>query len=266
MDDWERSNVGGLPIYRAAAFATLPGVAQGFTTRLGGVSKPPYAALNLGSHVEDTAADVQTNRCRLWNALSFAEAEVALAEQVHGRNVVRVSKGGPPVPDADALISDTPHLLLLLFFADCVPIYLIDPVMRAIGLVHAGWRGTAAGIVAGTVQAMQEQFGSQPASCLAAIGPCIGGESYEVGVDVADQFRDKVSVASGDILRLRDAVTQTYSLNLRQVILDQLLCAGLPAENIAICQEDTFCNKRDFFSYRRDGRRTGRMAAYLALT
>ena len=241
--------------------AWLPRVVQGFTTRHGGVSEAPYDSLNLGGHVGDVPASVQANRHRLWADLGFAEAQV---EQVHGDRVARVTAGGAPVPSVDALITDTPGLLLLLFFADCVPIYLYDPAHKAVGLAHAGWRGTAANIAARTMANMAEELGSKPGDCLAAVGPSIGAESYEVGPEVADQFRSMPAARATNVILPRSEFGGTYSLNLRAVIFQQLLHTGLPASAIAVCDEDTFRNKRDFFSYRRDGT-TGRMGAFLGI-
>ncbi len=265
MAQWKRRAVGDLPIHQATTLTWLPGVVQGFTTRQGGVSKPPYDTLNLGGHVGDAPAEVQANRQRLWADIGCRENQVAFAEQVHGSAVATVTTGGPPVLGADALVTDTPDVLLMMLYADCVPIYLVDPVARAVGLIHSGWRGTVAGIVGNTMRTMQEQFGSRPESCLAAVGPCIGGESYEVGRDVADQFRGMISLSSANALFPRDEFAGTYSLNLRQIIFAQLLSVGFRAEYVNVSPEDTFRNKRDFFSYRRDGKQTGRMAAFLAL-
>jgi len=254
MAEWQKHTLGDLPTFQATAIAAVPGIVQGFSTRQGGVSAAPYDSLNLGSHVGDNLRDVLVNRQRVWANLGFTESEVALAEQVHGDGigVVKVGTGGQPLPGVDALVTDLPHLLLMLFFADCVPVYLVDPKRRAIGLVHAGWRGAAADITGKTVQKIAEEFGSEPSSCLAAIGPCIRGESYEVGPEVAAQFAP------------HSAISGASHLDLRQVIFRQLLAAGLPTEAIAVSDEDSFQNKQDFFSYRRDGI-TGRMAAFLGM-
>ena len=115
------------------------------------------------------------------------------------------------------------------------------------------------------VLSLRENYGSRPGSCLAAIGPCIGGESYEVGPEVADQFRRLDSVRFANAVVPRNEFAGTYNLNLRQVIYSQLLSAGLRAEYVSVSSEDTFRNRRDFFSFRRDGASTGRMAGYLAL-
>ena len=246
--------------------AWLPRITQGFTTRRGGVSLAPYESLNLGASVGDDAAQVLANRRRVWHDLEISEQQVVLAEQVHGDRVAVVSAGAgqAPVAGADALVTSTPDLLLMLLFADCVPVYLVDPVRKVIGLAHAGWRGTAANIAGKTLRTMTEEFGSAASGCFAAIGPCIGEGSYEVGAEVADLFRSLPSARASNVVTPRSEIGGTYNLNLRAVVFGQLLYAGIPAGSIAVCDEDTFRNKRDFFSYRRDGE-TGRMAAFLAL-
>ncbi len=246
--------------------AWLPRITQGFTTRRGGVSIAPYDSLNLGAHVGDHPDQVQANRRRVWQELGVTENQVALAEQVHGSEVAVVSEGtgAAPAARADALVTNTPDLLLMLLFADCVPVYLVDPVRRVAGLAHAGWRGTAVNIAGKTLQTMVREFGCVPSACFAAVGPSIGEGSYEVGAEVADQFRSLPGARASTVVTPRSEISGTYNLNLRAVIFGQLLYAGLPAGAIAVCDEDTFRNKRDFFSYRRDGV-TGRMAAFLRI-
>lgn len=266
MANWTRTQIGELPIYQAKTISWLPGVVQGFTTRQGGVSQAPYDTLNLGAHVEDVPADVHTNRLKLWEALEFSEDRVAMAEQVHGDQVAVVQEDNQfLVPGADALITNVSNTLLMMLYADCVPVYLFDPVTRSIGLVHAGWRGAVAGVVGKAVAAMRENFGVTPRTCLAAIGPCIGADNYEVGPEVAAQFAQMVAQQSSVIMVPRNEFTGTFNLNLRQAVFAQLLQAGVRAEYVAVNDEDTWRNKRNFFSHRRDGAQTGRMAAYLAL-
>jgi len=266
MTGWRKQPIGDLPLYQAKTMAWLPRIVQGFTTRRGGVGAAPYDTLNLGAHVGDAPATVEANRARVWSDLGFEAGQVALAEQVHGDRVavVRGATGPVPVPGADALVTDVPDVLLMLLFADCVPVYLVDPARKAIGLAHAGWRGTEANIAAQTVKAMAEEYGTLPSSCLAAIGPSIGGDSYEVGPEVADRFRTLPGSRAANVVMPRNEMTGTYTLNLRAVVFLQLLSAGLKAGSIAVCDEDTFRNKRDFFSYRRDGA-TGRMGAFLGM-
>ena len=247
--------------------AWLPRVTQGFTTRKGGVSLAPYESLNLGVHVGDEPAQVLTNRRRVWHDLGVTEEDVVLAEQVHGDKVAVVTSGSglTPMVGADALVTDTPGLLLMLFFADCVPVYLVDPVKKVVGLAHAGWRGAAANIAGKTLQAMTQEYGCAPSVCFAALGPSIGEASYEVGPEVADRFRSLPGARASNVVLPRSDLGGTYTLNLRAVIFGQLLAAGVTAGAIAVCDEDTFRNKRDFFSYRRDGAATGRMAGFLGI-
>ncbi len=247
--------------------AWLPRIVQGFTTRRGGVSAAPYDSLNLGVHVGDNLAQVSANRRRVWHDLGVLESQVALAEQVHGCEVAVVSAGSGTVPiaGADALVTNTPGLLLMLLFADCAPVYLVDPTKKVVGLAHAGWRGTAANIAGRTMAAMTAEFGCLPGGCFAAIGPSIGEGSYEVGPEVADRFRSLPGARAANVVTPRSEISGTYNLNLRAVLFAQLLYAGIPAGSIAVCDEDTFRNKRDFFSYRRDGVSTGRMAGFLGI-
>jgi YfiH family protein len=269
MAGWKRRAIGDLPLYQATTLSWLPNLVQGFTTRNGGVSAAPYDTLNLGAHVGDTAETVRVNRERVCMDLGFTSSQLALAEQIHGDGVGQVTEPtAAPLPGIDALMTDVPNVMLLMLYADCAPIYLFDPLRRAIGLVHAGWRGTAANIVAKTVKAMQQTYDINPRQCIAAIGPCIGGDSYEVGTEVADQFRNFAgghNAGASTAVFPKDEMTGTYLVNLRQILYMQLLAAGLTAEAIAVCDEDTFRNRRDFFSYRREGSKTGRMAAFMAL-
>ena len=268
MTGWRKQPIGDLPLYQAKTLAWLPRVTQGFTTRKGGVSAGPYDSLNLGASVGDDLAQVTANRRRVWHDLGIAEVNVALAEQVHGDKVevVAAGSGAVPVAGADALVTDTPGLLLFLMFADCVPVYLVDPVRKVVGLAHAGWRGTASNIAAKTMQTMTAEFGCVPSACFAAVGPSIGESSYEVGPEVADLFRSLPGARASNVVIPRSDLGGTYTLNLRAVIFGQLLYAGLPAGAIAVCDEDTYRNKRDFFSFRRDGAAAGRMAGFLGIT
>lgn len=174
----------GLVWYRFAGPG--PAFEHALVTRLGGVSAPPFAALNLGSTVGDDPAAVAENHHRLWDALALSPEQVVSPHQVHGKRVAQVStaRGGCVIAETDAFITATPGLALLLRFADCTPVLLYDAMQRAAGLIHAGWRGVAAGVVPATVQAMTGAFGTRPATLWAGIGPAIGPEHYEVGREV----------------------------------------------------------------------------------
>jgi YfiH family protein len=234
------------------------GFLHAYSVRSGGTSEPPYHSLNLGDHVGDAPERVGRNR-----AIFSAEAGVSperwvTAEQVHGSEVACVdeSDAGRKIPGVDALVTATPDLSLVLFFADCASVLLADPARRAIGLAHAGWRGTAARIAEKTAAAMAEAFGSRPGDLRAAVGPRIGPCCYEVGGEVADalgEWEGAVRERGGS--RFADLGAANRA---------QLKAAGLREENVFVSPLCAACEAESFLSDRRDGR-TGRMAALLML-
>lgn len=162
------------PYYTFDTLATEDGVLHAVFTRQGGVSAPPYASLNASSSIGDDPAAVRQNRDRVLAALGRSRAGLVMAGLVHGVDVARVDAatpgqalegGGRYIPHVDALVTDDPAVTLLVTAADCAQVFLIDPQRRAVALAHAGWRGTAAGVLATTVRAMRVHFGSDPASC-----------------------------------------------------------------------------------------------------
>ncbi len=255
-----RTEAGGVIYYRFAALAAERGLRHGFFTRLGGVSAAPYATLNVGASVGDDPEAVAVNRGRCFAALGLGEEQVITPFQVHGTRVVRVGSAdrGRSIADADGVLSDERGVALFLRFADCVPIVLYDRERPAIGLVHAGWRGTLDGIAGEAVRAMQAHFGSRPQGLWAGIGPAIGPCCYEVGADLLEQFASRFGpgVVAGPkpgarLLNLPGA----NALALREAGVEQICQAGL-------C---TACHTGEFFSHRREGGRTGRLAALVAL-
>lgn len=236
------------------------GVLHGITTRQGGVSRPPYASLNLGLHVGDVPAAVKVNRAKLGAALGDMRRPQVYLQQVHGGDVFHVTeppdRTAEPLP-GDALITARTDVFLVLLFADCVPVLFYDPIERAVGVAHGGWRGLAAGILGHTVQAMQRAFGSRPDRIQAAIGPHIGVCCYEVSEDVADQF---ASVPRA--IRL-DKDGHRF-LNLARVARAQLTEAGLDPDNVSTSAACTSCFTDVYFSHRAEGT-TGRMAAAIGL-
>ncbi|MGO8671336.1 MAG: peptidoglycan editing factor PgeF [Capsulimonadaceae bacterium] len=255
---WGREDRGGLVIAVSNTLRALPGVTHGYTTRTGGISGVPYESLNLGGHVGDTTENVAANRMRLLNALGIDADSVVTAEQVHGNSVAVADNAGPIAARVDSLITQRRGLLLLLMFADCVPIYIVDPVRSAIGLAHSGWRGTAANIVQCTLAAMEREYGTRPANTLVAIGPAIAGVSYEVDIAVAGHF------SAVESLSRHPTRPNRYCLDLRGVIAGQAIDYGVPSTHVSVSDDDTFADGDSFFSFRRDGV-TGRNAAFLAL-
>jgi polyphenol oxidase len=271
QQSWQRVQRAGVKFHAASSLSSMPGLTHGFTTRDGGVSQGSYSILNMGSHVGDDIDSVMENRRIVAEATGFNADSMATAEQVHGAEAAVVSEPGGPVMGADALLTQVPGILLTLMFADCVPIFLFDPVCRVVGLVHSGWKGTEADIVGATISEMNKAFGCLPAHCIAAIGPCIGFDRYEVSRDVASRFRNVSvcrDVGSSPVVLPYNDYKGTYLLNLRRVVFQQLIAAGVGIGAIAVSDECTFDNHREFYSHRRDGvagLSTGRMAAVIGL-
>lgn len=231
-------------------------------TRHGGVSAPPFNALNVSYSVGDDPAVVVENRRRCAAALQVALGSTITAGLVHGATVARIdalpeerlADGSRIARDVDALITDRPGHALLITAADCLQVLLFDPRQRAIGLAHAGWRGLVAAVLGATARAMRDAYGSDPAALLAGIGPGLG--------PCCAAFTDPSRELPAHFHRY----IHDRHVDLWAVARDQLLAAGLhPAhiEQHAIC---TVCHRARFFSHRGDRGRTGRFAAIIALT
>lgn len=248
-------------------------VINAVSTRFNGVSKPPFDGLNLALHVGDEEKCVLENRRLFCEGLGLDAAKMTTCRQVHGNNIACITADdigagafslSDTVPDTDALITNVKNVPLTLFFADCTPIMIYDPDTHAIGVAHGGWRGTVAAIAFHTVKAMAQAFGTQPHRCLASIGPSIGPCCYEIGDEVAEQFK-KVFLDAADLILRRDEQTGRQHLDLWQANALMLHRAGLRAENIDMADTCTCCSSDVFFSYRADGGKTGRIAALMAL-
>lgn len=237
----------------------LSGFRHGFTTRDGGVSDPPYDRLNLGGAVGDDPARVAEN----WRLLEAATGlRFARVRQVHGARVLAVSAPCEPADEADAVLSTAEGVAACVSVADCVPILLADPGTGAVAAVHAGWRGTLAGIAAEGVRALERQAGAPPSRLLAAIGPSIGPCCYEVSEDVAARFRDELS---GDVVRTPSAGGAARPhVDLWAANRWVLARAGVPADRVQVLGCCTSCERDRFFSHRRDAGRTGRQMAFIA--
>lgn len=270
IPNWYRIEAGGVKYYQAWHLHASGIVSHGFSTRVGGVSASPYDSFNLSLNVDDDPENVLANRRAFATALGVDAKRIVVPNQVHSNIVRRVTEfdagvgalnHSSAIPDTDALITNIPNLPLALSFADCVCIFFVDPVNHAIGVAHAGWRGTVEGIVIETVEAMVKEFGTDPKQLLAAVSPSIGRHCYNVGEDVAKQF---YKLFPEEERVLSQASTDKWHLDLKIANLILLNRAGLDDRNIAVSEECTSCNKDEFFSYRRDGL-TGRMGGWLAL-
>lgn len=283
-EGWTEHKAGGLRILQASALTKISWLVHGFSTRPGGVSSlRGENVLNLGFAEWDTKENVKENRRRFQSALGAEALELAALSQIHS-DVVHVFEVPPASPcRGDASATNRPGLLLAVQTADCVPILLVDAKNRAVAAVHAGWRGTLQRIVSKAIGKMQMQFGTRPADLLAAIGPSIGGCCYEVGTEVASEFRSQFPNASDwfDELRTGDEPNPLQWLNMappghqpppKNVLLDlrkanraQLLEAGVSAENISVSDLCTSCRRDLFFSYRKEAGATGRLLSVIGI-
>ena len=259
-------------LLRFPGLGGLPGIAHAVSGRSGGVSRPPYATLNLGLHVGDRPEAVIENRRRLAEALGAELAALCFAEQVHGAEVARVGPAergrgahaqADALPGADALVSDMPGAWLVILVADCVPILLADPKRGVVGAAHAGWRGSVQGIAARTVDAMRASYGSEPADLWAAIGPSIGPADFEVGPEVAAAFAMAFPDACDAILR--PGVGDRSRVDLWAANRIQLERAGLDPAHIELSGLSPPADLDRCFSHRAEAGRTGRFAAAISV-
>ena len=248
----------------------LQSVHHGFSTRKGGVSKPPFDSLNLGVSRGDESACVLENYGRICAALHVDAKRIVLSQQTHSANVREVTEADAgkgllqqrDYTDVDALITNVPMLPLTVFSADCGIITLYDPIRKAIGAVHAGWRGCAAGIVEKTVQSMTSTYGSQPGDVLAAIGPCIGQCCFETDADVPEAMRAALGADAEPYFEKRGA---KWHIDLAGLNRQWLLRAGVTPEHIDACGLCTACRPDLFWSHRKMGEARGAQVAVIAL-
>lgn len=267
---FKENNVNGLVYYTIPSFEDTGLVRHGFSSRLGGVSTGECASLNLGFKRKDSPENVRENFRLFCEALGVDPSQMVFTDQVHkdkieyiteahaGMGFMRASK----ITETDGFITDKPGIALVTFYADCVPLFFLDSVHKAIGLSHSGWRGTVAKIGAKTFMAMQERFGTKPEDCLVGIGPSIGKCCFEVDQPVADEFSKAFPGHDEKLIEPRDI---KYHIDLWEANRIQLAESGIPDANITVSSLCTCCNKDIFFSHRGDKGRTGSLAAILML-
>ena len=244
-----------------------PGIIHGFSTRKGGTSTGAFTSLNLGLGLGDDESRVATNLERFLDRVAPPGFRLATVTQVHGRRIVHVDQNPdrPFAPlEADGLITSTPGWLLGVRTADCVPILMASS--RAVAAVHAGWRGTTAGIVVEAVRAFETRFDVPPAELRVAVGPAIGIECYEVGIEVV---RAVEALFARDPRGTEGVVHQSrnrFWVDLKEANRRLLVNAGVPAGAIEILPHCVSCRDDLFFSHRRDRGTTGRMLNVIGLT
>jgi YfiH family protein len=234
---------------RANTLADLPGVQHRFFTRQGGVSAGLYSSLNCGYGSGDDPHNVRENRRRAAACFAVGEGDLLTLYQIHSTDVLAVGKQrwtSPGAPKADALVTDRPGVVLGVLAADCAPVLLADPAARVIGAAHAGWKGALAGVVEATVGAM-EKLGARHERLRAAIGPCIGRDSYEVGPEFLAPFLER---DEADAVFFRQAPRAGHFLfDLAGYLKRRIAKAGVAVEATG---HDTLAGDAHFFSYRRN--------------
>lgn len=247
-------------------------VKQGFSTKLGGVSQGKFATMNFTFTRGDNRAHVLENYSRMGKALGVDVERMVLSYQTHTTNVRLVTEedAGKGIikerdyENVDGLITNVPGITLVTFYADCVPLYFLDPVHRAIGLSHSGWRGTVNRMGKITLEKMREAFGTRAEEVIACIGPSICRDCYEVGSEVAQEFRKGFDKRHWEGI-LAEKEDEKYLLDLWRANEIILLETGVKQENIQVTDICTHCNSDYLFSHRTTGNERGNLAAFLGL-
>jgi len=234
-----------------------------FFTRQGGVSPIPWDSLNVGGYIGDDLENTYINRVRSFEALNRDPNSVYDVWQVHSSDVICTNGPRPKHvthKQADAILTDNPKVTLFMRFADCVPIMFFDPVKKVIGIAHAGWRGTVNQIATATVEKMVSEYGCHREEIQAGIGPSIGPDHYEVGVDVIEKVIGKFGKDASRLLQTHNGSTHLDLWKANHILLKS---AGINKIEVSgIC---TACHLNDWFSHRAEHGKTGRFGALIAL-
>lgn len=245
--------------------ADEPGLKQAVFTRQGGVSPEPWSSLNMATSVGDSRERVIENRNRIKTGLGLESTGFYDVWQVHGTDVVMAAAPRhihTAHTKADSIITDRANVALLMLFADCVPIFLFDPMHRAIGIAHAGWKGTIARVVARTVESMRQAFGSRPEDLLAGIGPSICQDHYQVGSEVIQQVESAFGSDSGLLTGHFDGKANLNLWEANRRILEENGVKGAHIQVSGLC---TLEQPQDWYSHRGEKGKTGRFGGVLAL-
>ena len=238
-------------------------IIQAVFSRRGGVSPPPWNSLNLGSTVGDDPENVEANKLRLLDSIGYSPKQIAQVHQVHSALVRKADKpqGNATKPErGDAIITNKPGLLMVMRFADCVPIFIYDPVKHAAAIVHAGWKGTIKSVAFEAVRRMVKQYGSKPKELIAGIGPSIGPDHYQIGEGVISEVMRTFPDQSNQIL-----IIDNDSVKLDLWKANELTLSRAGVNNIEIAGICTACELEDWYSHRGEKGKTGRFGAVLGL-
>ncbi len=263
---FDEKEVDGVPFLSYPILENTGIVNHGFSTKLGGVSTGHCATMNISTTRGDAPDAIAENKRRIAKAIGVSVDAMTFTHQTHTTNVavVREEDRGKRFLETDGMITNVRDICLVTFYADCVPLYFVDPVQKAIGMSHSGWRGTVGKIGKVTVEKMAKEFGTDPKDVIAAIGPSICQDCYEVSEDVIEKFREsfKEELWKDLFYQKQDG---KYQLNLWKANESVFLEAGIKKENIAVTNVCTHCNPDILFSHRTTGGNRGNLSAFLAL-
>lgn len=261
-----------VPVIRFKCFEDIPWLAHGFSTREGGVSEGIYKSMNLSFTRGDDPGAVRENFRRFGRAVDMDWKKMVFARQTHTVNVLPVGRKDwgkgiikdTDYQDIDGLITNEPDVSLVTFFADCVPLFLVDKNKKVIGASHSGWRGTVARMGAATVAAMREHYGCDPQNLVGVIGPSICGDCYEVSEDVAMAFKDAFGARPWEVF-CRPKGGGKYLLDLWKANERVLSEAGIPREQIHVSGLCTHCHPDILWSHRSLGTARGSLAGFMMI-
>lgn len=266
-----RFHGGAVPFFSFAAFDEA-GLVNAFTTKRGGVSTGVYAELDLGLSKEPLPILQENYRRAAWT-LGVDPLKIVASYQTHTTNVRQVTAEdagkGPfrkrDYTDVDGLVTDVPGLTLVTFYADCVPLYFYDPVHQAIGLAHSGWKGTVGRMGEAAVRKMRECFGTDPRDLIAAVGPSICRDCYEVGENVAEEFRRTFPEDDLSAILFPGKAPGKYQLDLWEANRHIMISAGIPEDHISVTDICTKCNSDLLYSHRVMGPERGIQGAFFGI-
>ena len=261
----------GVPYISYRALEKIPWICHGFSTRKGGVSQGHLSSMNLGHGRGDLEENVIKNHEIIADAIGFHPGNIVASKQTHTTNIKVVSKEdvGKGIykerdyDDIDGMITNQREVVLATYFADCVPLYIVDTKNKAIGLSHSGWRGTVGKIGKVTIEQMTKEYGTRPSDVIACIGPSICKDCYEISEDVAVEFMKAFPNHIDDILTNKE--NGKYMLDLWACNYFVFLESGVLEENIHLPDICTCCNADVMFSHRATNGKRGNLAAFLEI-
>jgi polyphenol oxidase len=270
---WKQIDNNGISYFALQNCSDLQGIRHAFSTRLGGVSPAPFHSLNFGLSTGDRAESVRANQRIFLDSLHATENRLYTLHQVHSTEIHWLSETPETLPlilrEGDGLITDRPGNLVGIKTADCCPILLADPQKRVVAAVHAGWKGAIGAIAAKAVRLMHERRGCRPSDIVALIGPTIGACCFQVGTEVRDAFLTAHDFAPScfreDFDPSGNRINGRWKLDMEVFHRLLLQNCGLQAPHIYALSRCTRCQEDLFYSYRRDGKQTGRMLSVIGL-